>query len=207
MPRYVALFFSLLLLHSACHRKPYATYQPNPRDRYEQPDRRSPQRSAPTQETTPPGDRSAVDVIDRMAGGLERLVKPNSAEEERSTEPERRVPDRQMPDRRAPDRRAYPSERSAPARERSESAETRRQEPPKRLGNRIRESLGLPERKPLNWWQRIPWQLKAAPFVIGVAVAFAFLKITILAIIFGLLGAFLLIRGLKRSFKVRRPWL
>ncbi len=40
--------------------------------------------------------------------------------------------------------------------------------------------------------------------VIVVAVAFAILNITILAIIFGVIGAFLLIRGLKKSFKVRR---
>ncbi len=76
-----------------------------------------------------------------------------------------------------------------------------------RLGNRIRQGLGVPLRKELNWWQRIPWQLKAAVPVIIVAVVFAILNITLLAIIFGILGAFLLIKGLKKSFKVRRPWL
>ncbi|GAB3945322.1 hypothetical protein GCM10028805_14210 [Spirosoma harenae] len=76
-----------------------------------------------------------------------------------------------------------------------------------RLGNRIRESLGLPLRQELNWWQRISWKLKASVIVILVAVVFAILGLTTLAIIFGLLGAFLLISGLKRSFKVRRPWL
>ncbi|GAB3273833.1 hypothetical protein GCM10027347_46450 [Larkinella harenae] len=70
----------------------------------------------------------------------------------------------------------------------------------------FREMLGLKPRKKLNWWQRIPWQLKASIPVIGVAIIFAILHISVLAIIFGLLGAFLLIRGLKRSFKVRRPW-
>ena len=70
----------------------------------------------------------------------------------------------------------------------------------------LREILGLKPRKKLNWWQRIPWQLKASIPVIGVAIVFAVLNITILAIIFGVLGAFLLIRGMKRSFKVRRPW-
>ena len=75
-----------------------------------------------------------------------------------------------------------------------------------RLGNRIRESLGIPLRKELNWWQRISWKLKASIIVIGVAIVFALFKVTLLAIIFGLLGAFLLITGLKRSFKVRRPW-
>jgi hypothetical protein len=68
----------------------------------------------------------------------------------------------------------------------------------------LREILGLPPRKKLNWWQRISWQLKAAFVLILVAVVFAILNITILAIIFGVISAFLLIRGLKKSFKVRR---
>ena len=75
-----------------------------------------------------------------------------------------------------------------------------------RLGNRIRQSLGMPLRKELNWLQRISWKLKASVIVILVAVVFAILGITTLAIIFGLLGAFLMISGLKRSFKVKRPW-
>lgn len=75
-----------------------------------------------------------------------------------------------------------------------------------RLGNRIRESLGLPLREELTWWQRISWKLKASVIVILVAVLFAVLNLTTLAIIFGLIGAFLLVTGLKRSFKVRRPW-
>ncbi len=68
----------------------------------------------------------------------------------------------------------------------------------------LRQFLGLPPRKELNWWQRISWQLKAATVVILVAVLFAILNITILAIIFGIIGAVLLVRGLKKSFKVRR---
>ncbi len=68
----------------------------------------------------------------------------------------------------------------------------------------LREILGLPPKKKLNWWQRISWQLKASVIVILVAVVFAILQITILAIIFGIIGAYLLIRGLKKSFKVRR---
>lgn len=75
-----------------------------------------------------------------------------------------------------------------------------------KLGNRIREGLGMPLRKELNWWQRISWKLKASIIVIAVALLFAILNVTILAIIFGILGAFLLITGLKRSMKVRRPW-
>lgn len=70
----------------------------------------------------------------------------------------------------------------------------------------FREVLGLKPRKKLNWWQRIPWQIKASVPIIGIAIVFAILDISILAIIFGLLGAFLLIRGLKKAFKVRRPW-
>jgi hypothetical protein len=75
-----------------------------------------------------------------------------------------------------------------------------------KLGNQIRQGLGMKLRPELNWWQRISWKLKASVLIILVAVLFAILHITILAIIFGILGAFLLITGLKRSFKVKRPW-
>lgn len=75
-----------------------------------------------------------------------------------------------------------------------------------KLGNQIRQSLGMRLRPELNWWQRISWKLKASVLIILVAVLFAILHITILAIIFGILGAFLMISGLKKSFKVRRPW-
>lgn len=75
-----------------------------------------------------------------------------------------------------------------------------------KLGNQIRQSLGMRLRPELNWWQRISWKLKASVLVILVAVVFAILHITILAIIFGILGALLLMSGLKKSFKVRRPW-
>ncbi|WP_020605973.1 hypothetical protein [Spirosoma spitsbergense] len=75
-----------------------------------------------------------------------------------------------------------------------------------KLGNQIRQGLGMKLRPELNWWQRISWKLKASVLVILVAVLFAILHITILAIIFGIVGAFLLLSGLKRSFKVRRPW-
>ena len=75
-----------------------------------------------------------------------------------------------------------------------------------KLGNQIREKLGVPLRKDLNWWQKISWKLKASVIVILVAVVFAIAGLNILAIIFGLLGAFLLITGLKKSMKVRRPW-
>ncbi|UHG92131.1 hypothetical protein [Spirosoma oryzicola] len=75
-----------------------------------------------------------------------------------------------------------------------------------RLGNKIRQSLGMPLREELNWWQRISWKLKASVIVLIVAVLFAILHVTILAVIFGIIGALLLISGLKRSFKVRRPW-
>ena len=75
-----------------------------------------------------------------------------------------------------------------------------------KLGNQIRGKLGVPLRKELNWWQKISWKLKASVIVILVAVVFAIAGVNILAIIFGLLGAFLLITGLKKSMKVRRPW-
>ena len=75
-----------------------------------------------------------------------------------------------------------------------------------KLGNQIRQSLGMKLRPELNWWQRISWKLKASVIILIVAVVFAILHVTILAIIFGIVGAFLMISGLKRSFKVRRPW-
>ncbi len=75
-----------------------------------------------------------------------------------------------------------------------------------KLGNQIRQGLGMKIRPELNWWQRISWKLKASVLIVLVAVLFAILHITILAIIFGIVGAFLLITGLKRSFKVKRPW-
>lgn len=75
-----------------------------------------------------------------------------------------------------------------------------------KLGNQIREKLGVPLRRELNWWQKISWKLKASVIVILVALVFAVANVTILAIIFGILGAFLLITGLKKSMKVRRPW-
>ncbi len=78
--------------------------------------------------------------------------------------------------------------------------------PKMRLGNKIRDALGMPLREELNWWQRISWKLKASVIIILVAVLFAIFHITILAIIFGIVAAFLLISGLRRSFKVRRPW-
>ena len=75
-----------------------------------------------------------------------------------------------------------------------------------KLGNQIRQSLGMRLRPELNWWQRISWKLKASVIILIVAVVFAILHVTILAIIFGIVGAFLMISGLKKSFKVKRPW-
>ena len=75
-----------------------------------------------------------------------------------------------------------------------------------KLGNQIRQSLGMKLRPELNWWQRISWKLKASVIILIVAVVFAILHFTVLAIIFGIIGAFLMISGLKKSFKVRRPW-
>ena len=80
---------------------------------------------------------------------------------------------------------------------------TRTQDPGPKPKKTLREILGLPPRKRMNWWQRISWQLKASIVVVMIAVVFAILHITILAIIFGIIGAYLLIRGLKKSFKVR----
>ena len=70
----------------------------------------------------------------------------------------------------------------------------------------IREWLGLKPRPQLNWWQRISWKIKASVLVILVAIVFAILNINTLAIIFGIIGAVLLVSGLRKTFHVRRPW-
>ncbi len=95
---------------------------------------------------------------------------------------------------------------SAPTTETTDRQPDPRPKKKLKLGNQIRQGLGIKLRPELNWWQRISWKLKASVLIILVAVVFAILHITILAIIFGLLGAFLLITGLKKSFKVKRPW-
>ncbi len=95
---------------------------------------------------------------------------------------------------------------SAPATETTDRQPEPKPKKKLKLGNQIRQGLGMKLRPELNWWQRISWKLKASVLVILVAVLFAILNITVLAIIFGILGAFLLITGLKRSFKVKRPW-
>ena len=76
-------------------------------------------------------------------------------------------------------------------------------DPPRKT---FREWLGLKPRPQLNWWQRISWKIKASVLVILVAIVFAILNINTLAIIFGIIGAVLLVSGLRKTFKVRRPW-
>ncbi len=101
---------------------------------------------------------------------------------------------------------------SAPGRVDRLGIETDQQPRPKARSNRepprktFREWLGLKPRPQLNWWQRISWKIKASVFVILIAVVFAILNINTLAIIFGIIGAVLLVSGLRKTFKVRRPW-
>lgn len=68
-------------------------------------------------------------------------------------------------------------------------------------GMTLREFFGLPEKKPKTWWQRVNWNLKAGFILILIAVAFALLKVTILAIIFGILAALIILRGLRKTWK------
>lgn len=131
-----------------------------------------------------PADVLVASTTERLVSGKEQQVRQHAQRISRlltnSATPEAQVVDQQQP--------------------------KPKPKPKMRLGNRIRDALGMPLRQELNWWQRISWKLKASVIIILVAVLFAIFHITILAIIFGIVAAFLLISGLRRSFKVRRPW-
>jgi hypothetical protein len=193
-----AIAFFLLLFIAACHR-PYALYQPTP-----------PARFAHTPPPAPTPENRERPLAAEPASDWPAPVRPQADNALASAD-------------------ARPVERPAQRTERqlnrvsgwlsSENTEKKAQPQPKpkpkpkttsdremRLGNRIRQSLNMPLRKELTWWQRIRWQLKVAVPVILLAVVFAIYNISVLAIIFGLIGAFLLITGLRKSFKVRRPW-
>lgn len=188
----IALFaITLCLLFSSCHR-PVAYFQPTPHPTAA---RLSVDKPTASLETLP--SDSASDELEQLALIPEIVTNSVSAkpgiEQTTTTQLESRI-------------RRIQSLLKNPA-----SETTNKQPEPKpkkklKFGNRIRQSLGMPLRKELNWWQRISWKLKASVIVLLVAVLFAILHVTILAIIFGIIGALLLISGLKKSFKVRRPW-
>lgn len=181
------------LFAASCHR-PYARYQPIPVESF-----RSTGKAKPVAVS---GDSVVMEATDWTTMMSE------------SPEPEPSKPDfyassAVVPPAPEVHQRARPATSSASNPSGSDNYVNRVLEQPRpKPGQKktLREVLGLKPRKKLNWWQRIPWQLKASIPVIGVAIVFAVLHISVLAIIFGLLGAFLLIRGLKKTFRVRRPW-
>lgn len=194
-------FFALLiccLFAVSCHR-PYALYQRMPVETFRQPSARIAPQPAPTPVLT-----DSSDWVSLLA---DSAALPEPAPEAvasilplKPSEPSGRI--------RQHARHVASLLHTSAATSSSEVEAQPRPKPKARTGEKktLREILGLKPRPKLNWWQRIHWSLKASVPVILVAVIFALLKINLLAIIFGLLGAFLLIRGLKKEFKVRRPW-
>jgi hypothetical protein len=193
MKKNVLLAGLALLTVSACHR-PYALYQPTPF--------RSgpPASSFVTQPATPPAAADSIAVPPRLLPPPEAvlLASTQAGPGEVAALPPAGAGFAEP---------VLRGEGHAPMAGKPTLAE--QPKPRKAMPSRqktLREMLGLKPRPALNWWQKIPWQLKAAGIVILVAMLFAILGVTILAILFGVVGAFLLVRGLKKSFKVRRPW-
>lgn len=191
-----ALLLPALLLLSSCGRE-YARFQRTPQISYRQPvapPTAFPSVAAEAEEDISlpaiPADKPAADPVNRetseVSAAPQRIPAPSPAQRTRQ--------------------RIEHITRILSSSE-SESNTSEAQPRPKKTQEKktLREILGLKPRPKLNWWQRIPWQIKASVIVIAVALAFAVLKVTIMAIIFGLIGAYLLVRGLKKSFKVRRP--
>ncbi len=183
----ITLLLILCCFATACHR-PYALYQRTPPVTYHK---------SPTPLTTP----TAADTTDLSALVSDSLEIPSpdpvlyaSARPATPTEPNHS---------RVIQLLTKNAVNTVPANHNQPKPKPKTQAEPQR--KTLREVLGLKPRPKLNWWQRISWKLKAAVVVVLVAVVFAILHITILAIIFGVIGAFLLIKGLKKSFKVRRP--
>ncbi len=193
MRNVIALFAAALCLFlSSCHR-PVAYFQPMPR---------------PSLARLPL--EKPVTVVDTAASESGLSGDSSIADSPVHTSPviaSRRIQPVQMKRQQLEHRMSrMQSLLSAPATEATDRQPEPKPKKKLKLGNQIRQGLGMKLRPELNWWQRISWKIKASVLVILVAVVFAILNITILAVIFGILGAFLLITGLKRSFKVKRPW-
>lgn len=189
-------FFFVLLLN-ACHR-PYALVQRTPSPRFQ-----SPQRIAHS-------DTVQADLLTDKQSVSQQSAELVSAEKEPELATASTLPTLSVPAAQAIKHRVNRMESLLRESEKTTVEQPRPRPKSKsqmRLGNRIRDSLGLPLREELNWWQRIDWKLKSAIIVIGVAILFAILGLGQLALIFGLIGALLMVLGLKRSFKSRRPWL
>lgn len=178
---------------SACQR-PTATVQRSPREHFytRQSHEADPEPVGPSANVPEPAEPPVVYADARPGAPAETPAQRTQAHQQRVhrlSAPPRPVPNEPLPD--SPPRHVPADEQVGPG-------------PKEKQRKTLREILGLPPKKKLNWWQRIPWQLKAATVVTLVAVVFAILGITTLTIVFGVIGAVLLIRGLKKSFKVRR---
>ncbi|GAA4452910.1 hypothetical protein GCM10023189_17090 [Nibrella saemangeumensis] len=187
-----ALLLFVFLLLSSCARD-YARFQRTPPVSYRQPTPPKAVSDPKEEEPAPslPDDLPAVDLINieiTEASTSGRV--PVSSPSQRTRQPIERIT--RMASSETETTTNLPQPRPRPKAQQDKKT--------------LREILGLKPRPKLNWWQRIPWQLKASIIVIAVALLFAFLKITLMAVIFGLIGAYLLVQGLKKSFKVRRPW-
>jgi Flp pilus assembly protein TadB len=51
-----------------------------------------------------------------------------------------------------------------------------------------------------NWWENINVRLKIGAVLLGIAIIFAILSIEVLAIVFGLVAAYMIIRGLRKMW-------
>lgn len=182
---------------AACHR-PVATFQRSPRETFYAPIQSS------TADPQVPADAPGLPAEPLQAP--DPVAYADSRTEQVPDSPAQRIRLHQQRTNRltSPTRSALPETPADPPSTTAPDVVQPGPGPKNKQRKTLRELLGLPPRKKLNWWQRIPWQLKAAVVVTLVAVAFAILHITVLAIVFGIIGAFLLIRGLKKSFKVRR---
>ncbi|MGA0555372.1 hypothetical protein ACO2Q8_01890 [Larkinella sp. VNQ87] len=182
------------LFAASCHR-PYARYQPIPLESFHSTRKAKP--VVPVSDSTATAPEDWASWVVPKSGPIITETYASAATVPPLRSPQQRVGQAATATRvhqpiRETEAQSFPQPRPKPKAKNNEK-------------KTLREILGLKPRKKLNWWQRIPWQLKASIPVIGVALVFAILGINVLAIIFGILGAFLLIRGLKRSFKVRRP--
>lgn len=182
--------FILLILSTtvACHR-PYALLQRTPAEQYTY--KRPSISAAPIR--TDSSDLAELDwpidslpveatVPPMLASTASELVEPTTSRVQRHIQSARRL---------------LAESESQPLSDKQPRPKPKTQ----KKGMTFREFFGLPEKRPKTWWQRVNWNLKAGFILILIAVGFALLKITILAIIFGVLAALIILRGLRKTWK------
>ena len=172
---------------AACHR-PYALLQRTPAEHFA-----TKHAVLPPTSVSPSSDSSLVDwPVDSLPA--DGIIPPLLA----STTPAPGEPTTTRVQRQLQHMRTLLTE---PASQPESDKQPRPRPKTQKKGMTLREFFGLPERKPKTAWQRINWNLKAGFVLILIAVAFALLKITILAIIFGVLAALIILRGLRKTWK------